>query len=192
MKKFILLVFIVLFSTVSYSQWWTKGGNAIWPYGNVTISKGNLTLNSGELNTSNFKVTADTLHWSNSDMDIFAGYYNSHNEDFLRIQAPKLSIYATEDDPNHYISLGDNIDFGEGVDNFLYNQINFYGGQVLFKDDFGGIYFENSGGERITKDTIKFTLSNSNSQLTFNKNNNSSDNFYLYVDDHGSGDGSSF
>ena len=40
MKKFIFisaLIFFV-FSSSSFAQWWSKGGNLLWPYGDVTIS----------------------------------------------------------------------------------------------------------------------------------------------------------
>lgn len=40
MKKIFFLSFIVslLFVSQSYSQWWTQGGNLIWPYGDIKIN----------------------------------------------------------------------------------------------------------------------------------------------------------
>ena len=47
MKKFIFLLTIYcLLSTTGYSQWWTDGGNLLWPYGNVMITKASLKVDS--------------------------------------------------------------------------------------------------------------------------------------------------
>jgi len=43
-RTFFFLI-ILAFSSSSYCQWWVDGGNLIWPYGNVSITKG--TLNVG-------------------------------------------------------------------------------------------------------------------------------------------------
>jgi len=49
MKRIFLLSIILLCSINVFPQWWTHGGNLIWPYGNVDITKGNLTLDKGDL-----------------------------------------------------------------------------------------------------------------------------------------------
>lgn len=59
MKKLLLLSFLVSLFLVSQSnaQWWVDGGNLIWPYGDVTVSK-NLIVN-GQIvgnNSSSYKV----------------------------------------------------------------------------------------------------------------------------------------
>ena len=47
MKKIIILIsLLLLLSNTSYSQWWTAGGNLLWPYGDVMITKGNLKVDS--------------------------------------------------------------------------------------------------------------------------------------------------
>lgn len=47
MRKFIyLLTIYFLLTTTGYSQWWTDGGNLLWPYGNVLITKGSLSVDS--------------------------------------------------------------------------------------------------------------------------------------------------
>lgn len=47
MRKFIFLLTIYfLLTTSSYSQWWSDGGNLLWPYGNVLITKGKLSVDS--------------------------------------------------------------------------------------------------------------------------------------------------
>ena len=42
----IILLLTFLLSPFSYSQWWVSGGNLLWPYGDVLISKGNLKIDS--------------------------------------------------------------------------------------------------------------------------------------------------
>jgi len=46
MKKLYILslFFTMLFSSTSFSQWWQKGGDLIWPYGDVSITNGDLSL----------------------------------------------------------------------------------------------------------------------------------------------------
>ncbi|MBL1123398.1 MAG: hypothetical protein D8M26_10945 [Ignavibacteriae bacterium] len=40
-KIFLLTFFVsILSSSISFSQWWVNGGNAIWPNGNVSVTKG--------------------------------------------------------------------------------------------------------------------------------------------------------
>lgn len=70
-KLFILLIFLFTCTSV-FPQWWVKGGNLIWPYGNVTISDGNFLLDSGDLSLSSgalrlgsSKITPDSLYWTN-------------------------------------------------------------------------------------------------------------------------------
>jgi hypothetical protein len=47
MKKiFLLLTIYFLLTTPGYSQWWTYGGNTLWPYGNVLVTKGALQVDS--------------------------------------------------------------------------------------------------------------------------------------------------
>ena len=47
MKKiFLLLTIYFLLTTSSFSQWWTYGGNTLWPYGNVLVTKGALQVDS--------------------------------------------------------------------------------------------------------------------------------------------------
>ena len=43
-KIFFFLIIIAL-SSNSHAQWWQSGGNLIWPFGDVIISKGNLIVN---------------------------------------------------------------------------------------------------------------------------------------------------
>ena len=55
MKKILFIgICLILFSNIYYCQWWQKGGNLIWPYGNVTVEK-NIsadTLKSDALETN--------------------------------------------------------------------------------------------------------------------------------------------
>ena len=37
MKKFFLLIFISFSTIPIFSQWWTDGGNLLWPYGDVKV-----------------------------------------------------------------------------------------------------------------------------------------------------------
>jgi len=55
MKKLYILslFFIMLFSSTSFSQWWQKGGDLIWPYGDVNITQGSLLLDSGDIIVNN-------------------------------------------------------------------------------------------------------------------------------------------
>lgn len=70
MKKIFFLSFIVslLFVSQSYSQWWTQGGNLLWPYGDVSISK-NLNVSGSILNENvhPYKVYVALLSQSGSD-----------------------------------------------------------------------------------------------------------------------------
>jgi hypothetical protein len=51
MKKLFFIIFLTsCLSPLTFSQWWVRGGNLIWPYGNVDITKGSLNL-TGDLNT---------------------------------------------------------------------------------------------------------------------------------------------
>lgn len=61
-KLFVLLIFLFV-CTTAFPQWWVKGGNLIWPYGNVSIPEGNLS--SFALRIGPSKITSDSLYWSN-------------------------------------------------------------------------------------------------------------------------------
>jgi len=53
---------VIVFSSISHAQWWVDGGNLIWPYGNVSITKGTLDV-SGELNVGGVKEYIALITW---------------------------------------------------------------------------------------------------------------------------------
>ncbi len=61
--KFRTLFFLIIiaFTSSSYSQWWTSGGNLIWPYGNVSITKGNLSV-SGNIHSDSIITSSKFQH----------------------------------------------------------------------------------------------------------------------------------
>ena len=82
-KYFLLILMLIFLSTKSYSQWWTSGGNLIWPYGKVSITKsplevdtvasvnGNLTLTDQGRNSA---VSLSQTHINvNTDSTIYTG-----------------------------------------------------------------------------------------------------------------------
>ncbi len=50
-SKILFFLLIVALSSNSHAQWWTSGGNLIWPYGDVSITKGSLNV-GGSLNVT--------------------------------------------------------------------------------------------------------------------------------------------
>ena len=84
-KYFLLILMLIFLSAKSYSQWWTSGGNLIWPYGKVSITKsplevdtiasvnGNLTLTDQGRNSA---VSFSQSHINvNTDSTIYTGIY---------------------------------------------------------------------------------------------------------------------
>ncbi|MGD8305729.1 MAG: hypothetical protein PVF17_03665 [Ignavibacteria bacterium] len=85
---------IIAFSSLSHAQWWVSGGNAIWPYGNVSITKGNLNV------VGSFNVTGQSTFLN----DVYISDETYSPIQFLNID--EVPIF--ELNPNHTsVTLGD-------------------------------------------------------------------------------------
>ncbi len=63
--KIFFFLIIITISSNSHAQWWTSGGNLIWPYGDVSITNGDLNV-SGAI-TSGVKKYVALLSQSGTD-----------------------------------------------------------------------------------------------------------------------------
>jgi hypothetical protein len=113
-KYFILILMLIFLPTKSYSQWWTSGGNLIWPYGNVSVTNGNLNV-SGTISSAVKKYVA-LLSQSGSDSPTAAIIENSLGDvTWSRVEAGfyRASLFAsfTQDSTFVLVSSVDRFDF---------------------------------------------------------------------------------
>lgn len=164
-SKIFLLSFFVsfLFVSPSQAQWWVKGGNLIWPYGNVTVEK-NLSVN-GVIKNIRY---ANTGEWNESNTII---------NDSLRIAGNFI--------PNSIIT-DIQIDGFTAKNKFQNGNINIDNG-VWFTQSSGNINDEFSISasnstiwiKKTTNDTIPFAFAN-RSRIFTNLAGNYLRNYYGY------------
>jgi hypothetical protein len=108
MKKLFLLI-ILLYTIPAYSQWWVKGGNLIWPKGDVEITKGNLTLKDGYLNVwyGNLGIYEADLYLESGAVRGF-GYVIKF--DTVSFYKPSTNTVFRLDDDGDYSELHINLD----------------------------------------------------------------------------------
>jgi len=104
-RTFFFLIVIAL-SSNSYAQWWVDGGNLIWPYGNVTISKGSLHIKDSDTTTSSI--------WSDTESGIFARGNRSSWWGVIQAEAigvdgddPTIPLYGVKGYATPYYSSGE-------------------------------------------------------------------------------------
>ncbi len=59
--KTLFFVIIITLTSNSYCQWWVSGGNILWPYGDVSITKGNLSV-SGNIHSDSIITSSKFQH----------------------------------------------------------------------------------------------------------------------------------
>ena len=98
MKKLYLILFLISFILISSgkAQWWVDGGNLIWPYGDVSITKGDLIIGDQLQHLNTYKVFLFKLDYSTDD-----GYIEStiYRNDFSPIDS------ITTDSTQHVMFL---------------------------------------------------------------------------------------
>ena len=70
-KYFLLILMLIFLSGKSYSQWWTSGGNLIWPYGKVSITKSPLEVDTVASVNGNLTLTDQGR---NSKLNLFSSH----------------------------------------------------------------------------------------------------------------------
>ena len=94
-KTFFFLL-IIVFSSLSHAQWWVDGGNLIWPYGNVSITKGNLSVTGDLLADQDLNVTGNINSTDSSQLKISSGsafIALNNSTDNAQITANTISIH---------------------------------------------------------------------------------------------------
>jgi hypothetical protein len=118
---------VIVFSSISHAQWWVDGGNLIWPYGNVSITKGTLNVggikeyialitwhSSTDPTVNEIKNTlGDTVYIANVDDLGIQLEVNAGSSVFTYNKTSNTSFIYNDSDINRYV-------FGRRTGNTVY------------------------------------------------------------------------
>lgn len=110
MKK-ILFAFLMffLFTSLLQAQWWTSGGNLLWPYGNVRVNKG---LSAGDDLKYNYETNfSETIRANHHFLASQETWYGG-------------SLFANFDDGTNIIRKVQPGSRMNGIDNFVWQKNN--------------------------------------------------------------------
>jgi len=107
-----LILFFLLFSSTSFSQWWKVGGNLTWPYGDVGVT-------NGDFNVTNGRLSVDY-----TDLDSILSFQNLL-DNTVSISTPSGKIIT----PNAYFLSGSTIKFNIGPSAFYDDSDRFFSNQ---------------------------------------------------------------
>lgn len=146
MKRiFLLLTIYFLLTTSSYSQWWTYGGNTLWPYGNVLVTKGALQVDSVVTYSGNLFIKGPLNSYLSlqnagpySDVKLFSeDYGNEYSGDISLRMNPEEGFIVNSPPAIEFIVSSGAVDIQSGSSSIYMNQAS-------------GITFAGSGKFRFT------------------------------------------
>jgi hypothetical protein len=198
MKKLLILTIFLLTYVNCFSQWWTKGGNLIWPYGNVNITKGNLMLNHGDMTLSDgaLNVWYGGINVYESDLYLQSGEIRGNGytlkHDSVTFDLPDNNTLFSLSDEGDYSSFHVHLDdhgYYSGnvtLDMDVEEGLDFEGSNALINTHSGPITLEGvvrlNGSSKASSNTVSNPPADSELTSIFGSKISNS-NAILYLDD---------